>query len=107
MPEQSEKHFRTNTASTKLTAPEASALRKKASVAHVPVSTFIRAALHKSRLHGTYVPTVNQEAWAKLVNLEESVRRALVTPNHVDDVTLAAFLQEITELRQIILGRRP
>jgi hypothetical protein len=103
----SQKNFRTTTVSTKLTALEASALRTKATTAHVPVSTFIRAALLRSRLHGSYVPPVNQEAWVKLVNLEEAIRRVLVTPHHVDDVTLVAFLQELTELQQIILGRRP
>lgn len=94
--------YRTTAVSTKLTAPEAARLKSRADAAGVPVGTFVRTALLRSRLKGTCVPRLNQDGWTRLVNLESAVLKAL--PGSVDEVSLAAFTSELAALRAALIG---
>ena len=96
---------RTTAVTTKLTDSEATRIKTRASDAGVQLSTFVRTALLKSRLTGTCVPAINQEAWTKLANLEHAVLTALNTPDRIDDVTLAAFVMDLASLRSALIGR--
>jgi hypothetical protein len=97
--------YKIKAVTTKLTPAEAARLKARAEAAGVPLSTFLRTALIRSRLQGTYVPRLNQEAWARLVNLEHEVRAALARPGGIDDLSLAAFASDLAALRASLIGR--
>lgn len=105
MQEPIQSRFRIKAVTTKVTPAQAARLKARAAAAGVPLSTFLRTALIRSRLQGTYVPRLNQEAWARLVNLENDIRTALARPGGVDDISLAAFTAEIAALRASLIGR--